>query len=150
MPEVRIEGAGDQASSPDAAQPSAPATPPVSPSAELVRQAVQETVLEDAKGRKIRVRKPSVLAQFRIVEAAGPQLASNSTYMQMVNPLIYLAEIDGDPVSIPATSREIDALILRLDDEGMDALLGWYMEKIVGPAAEAMEAAEARARLKNS
>lgn len=123
------------------------------PSEDLVRQATKEETVTDEKGRRITLRKPGVLAQFRIVEAVGPELAANQTYMQMVNPLIYLSEIDGDPVFLPANKREVDVLIQRLDEEGLAAVFAWYMANIVVPTQDAVKAAERaaeeKARLKN-
>lgn len=124
------------------------------PSEELVRQAIQEETVTDARGRKITLRKPGVLAQFKIVEAVGPETAANQTYMQMVNPLIYVGAIDGDDVFLPATKREVEALIQRLDDDGLAAVFAWYMTNIVGPTQDAIAMAERQARekakLKNS
>src|SRR5262249_29250775 len=63
------------------------------------------------------------LEEFRIMEAVGPELAANTTYMGMLNPLLYLAEIDGDAVQIPRTKLQIDALIQRAGREGFVAVL---------------------------
>lgn len=120
-----------------------------SPSSDLVRQALKEETLTDEKGRKIKVRKPGVLAQYRLVEAVGAEAAANQTYMQMINPLIYVAEIDGDPVHLPANKREVEVLIQRLDDEGLTAVMSWYMANIIGPTMDALAAAERAAQLKN-
>lgn len=124
--------------------------PAASPTQELVAAALKPETVTDAKGRAILVRKPSVLAQFRIVQAVGPDLAANHTYMQMVNPLIYVGEIDGDPVALPNSLREVEALIMRLGEEGLDAVMTWYMVNVIAPMTEALEAEQTKARLKNS
>lgn len=125
-----------------------------SPSAELVRQALKDETVRDERGRSLTLRKPGVLAQYRIVEAVGPEAAANQTYMQMVNPLIYLAEIDGEAVYFPQSKAEVEALIQRLDDDGLAAVFSWYMTNIIGPTqsaiAAAQRAAEDKAKLKNS
>jgi hypothetical protein len=126
-----------------------PEVAPATPSAQLVRQALKEELVTDAKGRKILMRKPSVLAQFRIVEAVGPQVAANQTYMQMINPLIYVGAIDGVPVALPTSLLETEALIARLDDEGLNAAMSWYVANVISPTLEAIQAEEAKARLKN-
>lgn len=120
------------------------------PTAELVAKAVKQDEITDANGRKIVLRKPGPLAQYRIVEAVGPERSRNETYMAMVNPLIWIASIDGEPVATPITHSEVEALIIRLDDVGLEAVMGWFMENIAAPAMEAMDLAEQRARLKNS
>lgn len=89
------------------------------PSAQLIAQAAKEVIVTDSRGRSIKLRKPGVLAQFRLVEAVGPETAKNAVYMNMVMPIIYVAQIDGDPVSVPTTKREVEALIQRLDEDGV-------------------------------
>lgn len=93
----------------------------ITPSEQLVKAAQSEVVIVDARGRNIRLRKPGVLAQFRLVEALG-ESASNSVYMSMIIPLVYVAEIDGDPVRT-GSKREIEALIQRLDEDGVTAVM---------------------------
>lgn len=92
-----------------------------SPSAELIAKAQAEFTFNDGKGRSITLKKPGILSQFRIVEVVG-ELAKNEVYMAMVMPLIYVSAIDGDAVSFPSTKRELEALIQRLDEEGVEAV----------------------------
>lgn len=120
------------------------------PTQELVKAATRSEVLTDENGRRILVRKPSVLAQFRIVQAVGPELAENQTYMAMVNPLIYVGAIDDDPVPLPASLNEVEALITRLGEEGLAAVMSWYMVNVIAPTQEAIEQAKTKERLKNS
>lgn len=122
------------------------------PSEQLVRKAMQDETITDSAGRQLKMRKPGVLAQYRLIEALG-DLASNQTYMQMVNPLLYLAAIDGDAVFMPGNKREVEALIQRLDDHGLAEVMGWYVANVIGPTNDAIEAAQKaadqKAALKN-
>ena len=93
----------------------------ITPSEQLVKAAQAEVTATDGRGRVITLRKPGVLAQFRLVEALG-ESASNVVYMNMVLPLLYVAAIDGDPVR-STTKREIEALIQRLDEDGITAVV---------------------------
>lgn len=93
-----------------------------SPSQQLVREAVAEQIVPDARGRKITLRKPAVIQQFRLVRLLG-DAAANATYMAMVFPLIFVTAIDGDPVLPPQKESEIEALIQRLDEDGIDAVV---------------------------
>jgi len=93
------------------------------PSAQAVAKANAEVVFIDPKGRSIKLKKPGILAQYRLVELLGPETAKNVVYLGMVTPLIYVAEIDGDPVQFPVSKREIEALIQRLDEEGVEAVM---------------------------
>lgn len=94
----------------------------ITPTEQVIKQAGAETTITDAKGRVIVLRKPGVLAQFKIVEAAGTA-AANQVWMGMVMPLIYVASVDGEAVYCPTTRREIDALIQRLDEDGIIAVM---------------------------
>lgn len=111
------------------------------PTAQIVAKAQSEVVLPpDDKGRVFTLRKPGALAQFRLVEALG-DTASNQTYMGMVLPLIYLAKIDGEDVLPPISKREVEALIQRLDDEGIAALHAGVRDNYGTRDAEADKAA---------
>lgn len=125
----------------------APAAEP--PSRQLIRQAIKEEKIPVEDGRTLTVRKPGVLAQYRLIEAVGPEAAANQTYMQMINPLLYLGAIDDDPVHLPVSKREVEALIYRLDDDGLGALMAWYVGNVVAPTMDAIKAAEEAAALKN-
>lgn len=118
-----------------------PGAAPATPSQELIANALQEEVLTDAKGRKLLMRKPSPLAQFRILEAVGPETAANQTYMQMIQPLLYLGAIDDAVVVLPQTKLELEALITRLDDDGLNSVMSWYVANVAMPSHNAIEAA---------
>lgn len=107
------------------------------PSAQVVAQARAEVSVKDDRGREIVLRKPGVLAQYRLIEAIG-ESASNRVYLAMVMPLNYVASIDGDSVDILTTKRQIEALIQRLGDEGVDAVIAGVNANfgIVDPEAE--------------
>lgn len=92
----------------------------VKPSQEVVAAANAEVTVPDAKGRQIVLKKPGILAQFRLVELMGDS-AKNVVYMNMILPLIFVTSIDGDPVA-KSTKAQIEALIQRLDDEGVEAV----------------------------
>lgn len=93
-----------------------------SPSAQVVAKAAAAVTVTDATGRTLTLKKPGVLAQYRLIEALG-DTAKNEVYMRMVLPLIYIAEIDGDPVAPCTRKSEIEALIQRLDEAGIAAVM---------------------------
>jgi hypothetical protein len=92
------------------------------PSAQLIAKAIAEAVITDDRGRSIKLKKPGVLAQYRLIEILG-ETAKNQVYMGMVLPLIFVAEIDGEPVFQPSSKREVEALIQRLDEDGIAAVM---------------------------
>jgi hypothetical protein len=111
----------------------------LTPSAELLKAAKAEATITDSKGRAIVLKKPGVLAQYRLVEALG-KTASNEVYMGMVLPLIYIASIDGEPVS--ATNKlQIEALIQRLDEDGIQAVMKGVQDNFGAPDPGADKAA---------
>lgn len=93
-----------------------------SPSAELINKAVAEVTITDARGRTFTLKRPGVLAQYRLVDMLG-ESAKNEVYMGMVLPLTYVAAIDGQPEGAPASRRQLDALIQRLDEDGIAAIM---------------------------
>lgn len=100
----------------------------INPTEQVIAKANAEEVVTDPKGRSIKLKKPGVLAQFRLVEALG-ETAQNAVYMGMVMPLIFVAEIDGDPVFPPNTKREVEALIQRLDTDGVNFVAQTVQDK---------------------
>ena len=88
----------------------------------LIKDALKDVVIPDKRGRKIKLVKPSALAQFRLVKVVGGEAAANQIYMNMILPLIFVAEIDGDQVLFPNNERELEALIQRLDEDGITAV----------------------------
>ncbi|SOY56857.1 hypothetical protein [Cupriavidus taiwanensis] len=101
------------------------------PSEEVVARAAAEHTVTDTNGRQITLKKPGILAQFRLVEAMGPDAAENAVYRTMCMPVIYVAAIDGEPIIPPTSKLELEALISQLDEAGLMAVqLG--MAKVEG------------------
>lgn len=96
---------------------------PETPSQQLVSQGTAEQSITDSRGRVLVARKPSVLTRFRFVEMLGTS-ASNETYFGMCFPLLFLVSIDGETVRTPTSKIQLEALIQRLDDDGLNALTG--------------------------
>jgi hypothetical protein len=117
MPKITVKEAGDL------------------PSQTIVKQAAARVTIEDGNGRSITLQKPGVLAQFRLIKILG-DTAKNTTYVQMVLPLTYVVEIDGLDVAQPNSEREIDALISRLDEEGVTAVMIGVQEHFGSGSAE--------------
>jgi hypothetical protein len=103
----------------------------VNPTEQLVAAAAKEVEVKDAKGRVIKLRKPGILGQFRLVEMIG-QSAQNATYLNMVTPLLFIVEIDGQPEGQPAKKSELEGLIQRLGEDGVEAVMKGVMENF-GP-----------------
>lgn len=92
------------------------------PSQQIVAAAASEVVVKDAKGRALTLRRPGILAQFRLIEAMGAESAANDVYRTMCLPLLYLAAIDGDFIIQPTNKMQLEALIQRVEEDGFVAL----------------------------
>lgn len=92
------------------------------PSEEATAKAQTEFDISDARNRTIKLKKPGVLAQYRLIEILGAS-AKNEVYMAMVLPLIYVTSIDGEIVHQPISKREVEALIQQLDEDGIEAVM---------------------------
>ncbi|MDZ5633935.1 hypothetical protein [Janthinobacterium sp. GMG1] len=97
------------------------------PAAQVLAKANEETVTTDARGRVIKLKKPGVLAQYRLIEALGDS-AANQTYMGMVLPLIYVTAIDDLAVNPPKLKMHVEALIQQLDEDGIEAVMKHVQE----------------------
>jgi hypothetical protein len=90
------------------------------PSATLLRGfAVIDTV--DDAGRVLTVRPPHALDQLRLFKAVGAALAQNQPYLGMAMVACSVTAIDGVPVPMPANEHQIESLIQRLGDAGLQA-----------------------------
>ncbi|MCA3183920.1 MULTISPECIES: hypothetical protein [unclassified Cupriavidus] len=92
------------------------------PSQQIVAAAAAEVVVKDAKGRALTLRKPGLLAQFRLIEAMGAESAANDVYRMMCMPLLCLVAIDGEAILQPTTKMQLEALIQRVEEDGFVAI----------------------------
>ena len=83
--------------------------------------------IQDSRGRKLILKRPNVLSQYRLVRILGAEAAANPTYGGMRMPLLFLQQLDGQPVSL-TTQREIDLVIQQLDEDGLMALTNGVAE----------------------
>jgi hypothetical protein len=92
------------------------------PSAKIIKDAnAIETIT--AGDMTIGLQRPGVLAQYRIVEAVGASAAKNEVYMGMIMPLIHVVSINGTPAPAPSNKSQVEALISRLGEEGIGAVM---------------------------
>ena len=106
------------------------------PSEAVVKSSKELVYVTDSRGRKLGLRRLDFLEEFKIIETVGSETASNTTYMSMLNPLLYLAEIDGNPVEIPRSKLQVDGLIQRAGREGFLAVVEGITRHFAGDAAE--------------
>jgi hypothetical protein len=91
------------------------------PSQQVLAKAAEEFEATDSTGRVFKLKKPGFLAQFRIVELVG-ESAKNDVFMNMIQPLIFIVGINGEPVFMPTNRLQLDGLITRVDEHGFTAI----------------------------
>ncbi len=103
---------------------------------------ITKTVLTDAKGRKLTLRKLNVLDQARLFRAMGADQANNQPYGYLVQTAASVADIDGTPVPFPTNERTIDLAIGMLGDPGYNAVIRELKAEMEAATAEAEDAAK--------
>ena len=92
------------------------------PSARLIAAAQSAPDTTDAQGRRLTLRRLTALDKLRLFKAAGPQLAQNQPWLGMALLAASVTAIDDIPMPPPATEAQIEALVSRLGDDGIDAV----------------------------
>jgi hypothetical protein len=110
-----------------------------SASSRIVAASLAQTVVRDAAGRELSLRRMSALDRLRLFKAVGPQLAQNAPYLGMAMLAASVCAIDGVPVPPPVTEGQVEALVSRLGDAGIAAVAsGFAMEptQVLGSAGQ--------------
>ncbi len=92
------------------------------PTESIVKSAQQPTTKTDSTGRAIGIKKMRALDRLKMFEVIGAENAKNEPYLGYAALAFHVSSIDGDPVSRPANKIQLEALIQRLGDEGMEAV----------------------------
>jgi hypothetical protein len=78
----------------------------------------------DQTGRNLVVRRPTALDTLRLFKAAGPTLAQNEPWLAIAGLASSVVSIDGVPVPTPTTEGQIEEMVRRLGEHGLDAVGG--------------------------
>jgi hypothetical protein len=82
-----------------------------------------ERVITDKAGRKLTLRKFGVLETLRLFKALGPELSANNAYIGVASYAGSVAMIDDIPIPYPVSEASLEALIERLGEDGMEAVM---------------------------
>lgn len=118
----------------------------ITPSQEIISGAAASTNLPTANGRMLTLRKPGALQRLRLADALGAESAKNEVYFGQAFVAVCVIAIDGEPISFPCSKRELEALVQRLDDDGLALAALWLNEQIHGGKTPEQQ----RSDLKNS
>lgn len=78
--------------------------------------------IQDSLGRELAIKRLGALDRLRIFKAIGSNLSSNAPYLGMAMLAFSVTAIDGIPVPAPGNEAQLEALIQKLGDEGIDAV----------------------------
>jgi hypothetical protein len=92
------------------------------PSQLLIGAAAQVGTTSDAAGRRLTVRRLTAVDRLRLFKAVGAELAQNPPYFGMAALAASVIDIDGVPVPPPMTEAQLEGLVQRLGDEGIEAV----------------------------
>ena len=97
----------------------------MTPTETVLASAGARTDVVAADGRKITLRQIHALDRLRLFKAAGPVLAQNQPWLGMAALAWCVTAIDDVPVPTPTNEAQIEALVSRLGDDGIEAIAAW-------------------------
>lgn len=100
------------------------------PTQAIVKAASQTATVTDARGRSIAIRKLGPLDRMKLFEVVGPENSRNEQYVGYAALAFIVSAIDGEPVARPNSKLALEALVQRLDDDGMDAVARHLAEQV--------------------
>jgi hypothetical protein len=78
-------------------------------------------IVVDPQGRKLKVKKLNALDRMRLYGIAGADNSGNDRFMGYAAIAASVTEIGGEPVMFPESLFQLEALVQRLDEDGIEA-----------------------------
>jgi hypothetical protein len=100
----------------------------------------REATIVDSRGRLLKIKRLSAIDKVRLFKAAGAVLSENRVLGGYYSTACSVTEIDGMPVPFPSTELQLDALVQRLDEDGLEAAV----RALVGLTIDADVSADAK------
>ena len=94
----------------------------MTPTEIVLRQAEEPKRTTDSSGRTLTLRRLNALEKLRLLKAAGPVLADNQAWMAVALLAASVTAIQDVPIPMPVSEGQIEALVARLGDPGLDAI----------------------------
>jgi hypothetical protein len=95
----------------------------MTPTLAILALSARTVAVTDKRGRRFVIRRPTAIDTLRLFKAAGPVLSLNEPWLAMAGLAATVIEIDGIPVPAPFNEAQIEALIERLGDDGLAAIV---------------------------
>lgn len=92
------------------------------PSENIARTANAAREIPDALGRKLVIKRPGALDKMRLFKVIGGENSKNEMYMGYAMLAISTVSIDGDAIDPCTSVRDVEGLVQRLGDEGIQAI----------------------------
>jgi hypothetical protein len=105
-----------------------------SPSQEIAKPITK--MVTDSRGREIEVRKLKPLERLRMLEIIGAQNAENQPYLGYAMLAYSVNKIDEQVVPKIGSKLALEAVVARLDDEGLNAVGEAFKELYAGASGE--------------
>ncbi len=96
--------------------------------------------VRDGLGRRLLLRRLNALDRLRLFKAVGPALSENAAYLGMAMLAVSVAAVDDVPLPMPASEAQLEALVSRLGDEGLEAVAATMPDQQVDPDRLALQA----------
>lgn len=110
------------------------------PSESVVKSATEIKYITDTRGRKLGVQKPRALLRYRLLKILGAESAKNEPLLGNAMLAFLVHDINGDQLPPINSERQLEAMIDRLDDDGLAAVAQCLTEKFgIAPVADAEE-----------
>jgi len=93
----------------------------MSPTEKIVGAGALASEVQDALGRRLMLRRLNAVDRLRLFKAIGPTLSENAAYLGMALLAVSVSSIDDVPLPAPGSEAQLEALISRLGDEGLEA-----------------------------
>lgn len=108
--------------------PVAHQAPLISPTQAVIAEAQRVAHVHDALGRRLGIVRVSAALRRRVLKAMSAENGDKPQLFIMALAAASCVEIDGERVPFPTTERQIDALIDRLEQEGLNAISGGWVQ----------------------
>jgi hypothetical protein len=93
--------------------------PQDTPSQAIVREANGVFIVRDVNGREIGIKKLNALERLKMLKVIG---GFNDNALGYASLAFHVASIDGNIVNRPVTEAQVESIIQKLDDEGLNAV----------------------------
>jgi hypothetical protein len=86
--------------------------------------------IKTADGKVLVLRKLKAIEQVRLLRAIGAEQSNNQPYVRIVEAAASVESIDDVPNPIPRNEAQIDGMIQRIGDDGLNSIIAKQMTEL--------------------